>query len=75
MGEATRFEIRPMEDGDAVDDSTAERSEEEIELRTRHGSRAIVTYHTRERLAEGVDAVFRRSGHLHPLRSPCGGRS
>lgn len=70
--EATRFEIRPMEDGDAVDDSTAERSEEEIELRTRHGSRAIVTYHTRERLAEGVDAVFRRSGHLHPLRSPRG---
>lgn len=70
--EATRFEIRPAKGETAADDSTAERSGEGIELRTRNGSRAVVTYHTQERLPDGVDAVFRRSGHLHPLRSPRG---
>lgn len=70
--EATRFEIRASERDSLTDDATAERSDEGIELRTRQGSRAVVTYHTRERLADGVDAVFRRSGHLHPFHSPRG---
>ncbi len=33
----------------------------------------VLSYHVAPRLPEGVDAVYRRSGHIHPLRSP-GGR-
>lgn len=32
----------------------------------------VLSYHIAPRLPDGVDAVYRRSGHIHPLRSPGG---
>lgn len=35
-------------------------------------SSPVLSYHITPRLPEGVDPIYRRSGHIHPLRSPGG---
>lgn len=64
------FRIATADPPEATAKAEARKTDEAVELRI--ADHAVLTYHTASRLAAGVNAIYRRSGHIHPLTTPGG---
>lgn len=74
-----RFEFRPAaspapaarSDDRPAEEVTVERRDEQLEVRV--GSRPVLRYHVGRSLPpDGIDSVYGRSGHIHPVWTPRG---
>lgn len=72
MGTAPQLEFRVATADSPEGKTKAEvrKTDDAVELRV--ADHLVLTYHTASRLADGVNAIYRRSGHIHPLTTPSG---
>jgi len=74
VGEGTgpRLEFLIATTDNPSKDAGAEARQEGETIELRIADRPVLSYHTEPRLPDGVNPVYRRSGHIHPLRTPGG---